>query len=1323
MKLCYIFLLLGIYISCSLDNAASAQTGTYLLSSPGVGGFENAPASVSVLDLIKTTPTGGKWTRSFISSSFAFTTVSATDTVRSGTKALRVNYNLSSSRVIYSPLTHIKPPSNSPVTIQYFQRATKQTDSIQPFVKLNATTNTGAYTSVAAVNSWEKKYFTTTVNSPGSGNATNYYGAFNIKKAGVTAGNYYFDDVCIYSGAYDVTPPAAVNALSIQPFDNFDPNINATNATQLQWTAPAGGIDGGGYMIVQYATEPNNDNIPNDNGVYGIGNVMTNGIGNLPGKVVVVNNSSSVNAVTSGLIQFLQPGTTYWFKVYTFDKAFNYSPAAVISYTTKDFATYYPKPTGALNQTTTWGKNPDGSGDSPADFSSGFQTFNVLRNSTIDGDWSFSGFLSRIIVGNGVDAVEFVIPEAYNVTRPENDFTSEMILNKNVTLRILNSNTAAMIPLTADPKSILEFGSEANQIINTSNCGTLILSGGGIKTPLDNPVVNGDLVIKDNVKIEEGFYFQLMGNCIVDDIAPIDPDEIKNAGINLFYDGGAGHVHTITDNGWGQAIFKEIGIWGGSIARLNSNLEIKGRLHLNDGTLELGNHTLTLDGRFNGSAVNALTGSKQSNVVIGSNYNSADTLYFKQNTSANYLNSLTLNSDATLGNKLRIAPSTMTVGTGYLRVVGGTLHTNTEEGGELVLTSDASGTARIAESDGEYLDGNVTLQQYIPARRAWRLVTAPVTMDDNNTINSAWQNGQVYNSLTGKNYPIDYNTNDYTNAAPISTPGIGTHITKGTSTAADRDASTVMTRGFDYGVNTPGATASLRIFKDGNFNSSLADDKNTYDEFLKEQPAYLLFIRGDRNIDLADNNATSSTTLQYSAKIATGGADLITAVPSMQVDKPALFGNPYPSPIDFSRLKIANNNLIQDKFYVFDSRLGTYGGYRVVQNVGSYESLPYDETLLNHEDDARHIQSSQGFFVIPTATASTLTTNEGTKSDFTNPQVYGRQLAKMYISMYQRSANDSVNLTDGVMAGFDQSFASQVDNNDASKFANFNENFYLRRDGKRLFIETRPEIKADDTLFFGFTNMVVRNYQFKIKAANFGGKSLTAYLVDKFLNTNTPLGLDGTTTSINFAVTSNAASKSDTRFMIIFKPNIILPVTLTSVKAYRKNTDVEVEWIVNNETEVNYYEVEKSLDGSVFSATSNTKARNNNANNEVYNWLDTKPVDGYNYYRIKTISKTGTVKYSSIVRVLMGRSNNTGITFFPNPVVGNRVGLQLNNMDKGTYLIELYNQLGQKVYNQSLQHNGGSTSQVLQLSEKIPKGVYQMKISGAATMLFKVVFQ
>ena len=79
---------------------------------------------------------------------------------------------------------------------------------------------------------------------------------------------------------------------------------------------------------------------------------------------------------------------------------------------------WYSKSSGSLNNLATWGSNTDGSGNNPTSFTADFQLFNVVNNPapTITANWTLSGNNTRLVIGNGITPVNFIVPTGLKVS-------------------------------------------------------------------------------------------------------------------------------------------------------------------------------------------------------------------------------------------------------------------------------------------------------------------------------------------------------------------------------------------------------------------------------------------------------------------------------------------------------------------------------------------------------------------------------------------------------------------------------------------------------------------------------------------------------------------------------------------------------------------------------------------------------------------------------------------------------------------------------------------------------------------------------------------
>ena len=300
--------------------------------------------------------------------------------------------------------------------------------------------------------------------------------------------------------------------------------------------------------------------------------------------------------------------------------------------------------------------------------------------------------------------------------------------------------------------------------------------------------------------------------------------------------------------------------------------------------------------------------------------------------------------------------------------------------------------------------------------------------------------------------------------------------------------------------------------------------------------------------------------------------------------------------------------------------------------------------------------------------------------------------------------------TDGLRAKFGATYCACVDGDDATKFMSSGiESISLLREGISLVIEARPYIIAPDTLYIKTDGMIIGgDYEFQITPTNFDTSVAACRVYDHFLNTDTLISLSAVS-NLPFNVTTAIGSAADGRFSIVFYPTIALPINSFNINAYKQNNNVIINWETFAESNIKTYTIEKSVNGTLFTKLSNVDARNGNTNNK-YSFIDKTPVDGNNYYRIKTLQANDNMRYSNILVVNFKTQNASQFVVYPNPVQGNTIGLQLNNMEAGKYVARLFNAVGQEVYTNTITHNGFNESMNLQISKPLTFGVYHLKL-------------
>ena len=602
-------------------------------------------------------------------------------------------------------------------------------------------------------------------------------------------------------------------------------------------------------------------------------------------------------------------------------------------------------------------------------------------------------------------------------------------------------------------------------------------------------------------------------------------------------------------------------------------------------------------------------------------------------------------------------------------------------GGYLTLKSTAAGTAIVADltnndvNTGNQVLGEVNVERYLSAVKKWRFLTVPASTAQ--TVKAAWQEACGTNVNCLGNY--------------------GTQITGPGGMPAGFDVYTAAPSMKTYNPATNGWTAIP------NTNSYLINtlSNNTI--------AYMVFVRGDRTAT-AYNSPVTSTTLRTKGVIKQGDQAIITiASPATAF---TAVGNPYPSYIDLRKLAPAPTTAT--KIYVWDA-LSTNGS---LYGFGAYQTLTYDGSAFTvtpgggsygapYNQDPNRIESGSAFLVGGNAGAYNITFHEDIKPSG-NGIISAPIRRKQYLQANLFTNNNgAILLMDGIKADIGDDFLNVLDDNDAYKILNSSENVSLKRNGKLLSVERHHTIAANDTFYLNLTNMRAQAYQWQLNMENMDQPGLSGFLEDTYTNSRASLDLNGSNAT-GFVVTNVAGSYAANRFRVVFAQAKVLALTSATVKAYRQNTGINVEWKVENESNIKQYEVEKSTDGNSYSKVNKTAAKNTALSN--YNWLDANAVEGYNYYRIKSIDVNGKIEYSKVVKVFIGISRQE-ITVYPNPVKGGIINLQFNNEPKGIYGIRLLNKLGEVMISRQINHTGGNSTETIRIDNYSAHGTYQLELT------------
>ncbi len=172
----------------------------------------------------------------------------------------------------------------------------------------------------------------------------------------------------------------------------------------------------------------------------------------------------------------------------------------------------------------------------------------------------------------------------------------------------------------------------------------------------------------------------------------------------------------------------------------------------------------------------------------------------------------------------------------------------------------------------------------------------------------------------------------------------------------------------------------------------------------------------------------------------------------------------------------------------------------------------------------------------------------------------------------------------------------------------------------------------------------------------------------------------------------------------------VLPVRFANLRAEIDVANkVIIAWSNMTESEIQYYMIESSVDGSLYQPTSTIIPTGNTGGRADYIYSTSQTVETV-YYRIKAIEITGTLLYSNVIvvkRNIPVPVTDQSFRIYPNPVTGGEFNFRLSNAPAGRYICTVINPEGQPIRQKMIQHNSGDLVKQVDLTG-LPSGLYRL---------------
>ena len=524
---------------------------------------------------------------------------------------------------------------------------------------------------------------------------------------------------------------------------------------------------------------------------------------------------------------------------------------------------------------------------------------------------------------------------------------------------------------------------------------------------------------------------------------------------------------------------------------------------------------------FNGTLSGAnFTGSNSMDKIKIDDFQSISEFNLGYYTNANGWNfantgTLTINSDINTNGSVRLNANTINLNANLKTQTSGNLYVkgnttvasgkhiqcagNFTQDGNILFKSDATATASFGTLGGTYTttSGTVTVERFIPARRAFRFLSPSVT-----TTTSIKQNWQENGGSTG---------------------GFGTHITGATGASA----------GFDVTeTNNP----SMFTFTNGIWDAVT----NTNLNVLTAGSPFRLMVRGDRTISMATNTPTPTPTILRATGILKTGD--FTPTINQTSDGFSFIGNPYQAPVDIKAVLNASTNMNTNVVYYWDPTLNERGGY-VTRTLSANTN---DVTSSFNE----YLQPGQAVIVKRnnTSNAASMLITEANKSvtqaaagAFRNANTSEYGILRVNL---QANTNNQWATIEGTLALFNDDFSWDVTSEDATKLTNLDEEVSFVQNNTNLAIAIQSNPSTTSELPIKIGKMRHTNYQWQFELDNYDGA--TPYLFDTLNNSYTQIN-NGT------AVPFTADSTTTNRFKVVFQNAVLSNATFQNTLAIYPN--------------------------------------------------------------------------------------------------------------------------------------------------------------------------
>ena len=185
------------------------------------------------------------------------------------------------------------------------------------------------------------------------------------------------------------------------------------------------------------------------------------------------------------------------------------------------------------------------------------------------------------------------------------------------------------------------------------------------------------------------------------------------------------------------------------------------------------------------------------------------------------------------------------------------------------------------------------------------------------------------------------------------------------------------------------------------------------------------------------------------------------------------------------------------------------------------------------------------------------------------------------------------------------------------------------------------------------------------------------------------------------------AQRVTAKNIFLSAPQAALPVNFLQFTTVIKNNTGIITWTTTRETDVAYYEIQRSADGIAFSKIGSVAA-NNIAGTNQYQYTDDQPLKEWNYYKILMVDKDGRKQASPVMKVQANAGRLAILKAFASSP--SQVIVELQDKEPQNVQLQIFNHLGMLVNAVSKKLETGNSTLYL-TTPVLSSGVYHIRVA------------